>query len=113
MGHLKRSHHKQIKKQSTTLLNFPASLQRKTKILNPLPLTSNMHFTMSPFWCPNFRKLDKFLIKLTKSIYNIPMDSPNIFTQLPRDAFRRMLQFIVNKYNGAEYLPLLECQAWF
>lgn len=59
-------------KQSTTLVTSMASLQQKTKILNTITLPS-----------PRYHKLDKFLLKSTKTKCNIPFDSSNIFTQLP------------------------------
>lgn len=41
-------------------------------------------FYIAPFLVSDIHKFDKLFIHLTKSICNIPQDSPNIFTQLPK-----------------------------
>ena len=70
------------------LLLSPTSLQQRIKILNTIIcLGIKYAFYAIPFFVLNIHKLDKHLIKLTKSIYNILRDSPNILTQLPQDAF--------------------------
>ena len=77
-----------VKQQSQLLINSPASLTQKIKILNTVikPHIAYAYYAV-PFSKPDIKKLDKIISKLTKEICNIPKSTANILTHLPHDNF--------------------------
>lgn len=60
----------------------------KIKLLNMVIQPGKEYvFHATTFSIPSICKMDEFLIKLINSVYNLPTSTPNIFIQLPREAF--------------------------
>ena len=98
MGIPKRSNHD--KNQSAILLPSPALLQQKVKVFNKV-IRPGIEYTFyaTPFSIPDIHKTVKLLIKLTKSLCNLTNSTPNIFTQLPCNAFGIETFSLLPKYT--------------
>lgn len=88
MGYPKRITIAKLKQQSTAILLSPTTMPNKIKIHNAITcLGIDYAVYVAPFLMPGLHKLDKLLIRFTKTICIIPKCSPNIINQLPRDTF--------------------------
>ena len=79
---------KKIKQQSQLLINSPARLTQKIKILNTIIKSriAYVYYTI-PFSKPDIKKLNKIISKLTKEICHMPKSTTNFLTQIPHDNF--------------------------
>jgi hypothetical protein len=76
-------------KQTQLLLNSPATLKQKLKMVDiVIRLGIAYSFYAVPYSMPNITKLDKKIIGLQKSICGLPRSTPNITTKLPHDQYR-------------------------
>lgn len=95
-----------FEKQSMASLISPASLQQKIRILNKFMGIKYVFYDTS-FSTLNIKK-DKLLIKLTKSICNIPNNSLHILAQLPRETFSIEAFSLLPRYGTRCITPLIQ-----
>jgi hypothetical protein len=75
-------------KQTQLLLNSPATLKQKLKMVDTVIRPGIAYsFYAVPYSMPNITKLDKKIISLQKSICGLPKSIPNIIIKLPHDLF--------------------------
>jgi hypothetical protein len=75
-------------KQTQLLLNFPATLKQKLKMVDTVIRPGIAYsFYAVPYSMPNIAKLDQKIIVLQKAICGLPKGTPNITTKLPHDQF--------------------------
>jgi hypothetical protein len=75
-------------KQSQLLLNSPATLKQKLKMVDTVIQPGIAYsFYAVPYSMPNITKLDKKIIGLQKAICRLPKSIPNITTKLPHDQY--------------------------
>jgi hypothetical protein len=73
-------------KQTQPLLNSPATLKQKLKIVDIVIRPGIAYsFYAVPYSMPAITKLDKKIIALQKAICGLPKSTPNITTKLPHD----------------------------
>jgi hypothetical protein len=75
-------------KQTQLLLNSPATLKQKLKMVDTVIRPGIAYsFYAVPYSMPNITKLDKKIIGLQKSICGLPRSTPNITAKLPHDQY--------------------------
>jgi hypothetical protein len=94
---------KKLIKQTQLLLNSPAILKQKLKMVDTvIRLGIAYSFYAVPYSMPNIYKLNQKIIALQKAICGLPKSTPNITTKLPHD------QFGLNAYSlKTEYLTCI------
>jgi hypothetical protein len=86
-------------KQTQLLLNSPATLKQKLKIVDIVIRPRIAYsFYVVPYSMPNIAKLDQKIIALQKAICGLPKSTPNITTKLPHDQFGLNAQSLKTKY---------------
>jgi hypothetical protein len=86
-------------KQTQLLLNSPATLKQKLKMVDTIiRLGIAYSFYAVSYSMPNIAKLDQKIIALQKAICGLPKSTPNITTKLPHDQFGLNAQSLKTKY---------------
>jgi hypothetical protein len=92
-------HHEQTHKQTQLLLNSPATLKQKLKMVDIVIRPGIAYsFYAIPYSMPNIAKLDQKIIALQKAICGLPKSIPNITTKLPHDQFGLNAQSLKTEY---------------
>jgi hypothetical protein len=86
-------------KQILLLLNSPATLKQKLKMVDTVIRPGIAYsFYAIPYSMPNIAKLDQKIIVLQKAICGLPKSTPNITTRLPHDQFGLNAQSLKTEY---------------
>jgi hypothetical protein len=98
-------------KQTQLLLNSPATLKQKLKIVDTVIRPGIAYsFYVVPYSMPNIIKLDKKIIGLQKTICRLPRSTPNITTKLPHDQYGLDAHSLKTKYSLVEKQQFCDCR---
>jgi hypothetical protein len=98
-------------KQTQLLLNSPATLKQKLKIVDTVIRPGIAYsFYVVPYSMPNIIKLDKKIIGLQKTICRLPRSTPNLTTKLPHDQYGLDAHSLKTKYSLVEKQQFCDCR---